>query len=332
MPDLSVIMATYNRRARLERALDGLAAQAPSCDAFEVVVVDDGSTDGTAAWLADLKFPFEIQVLRQENAGPAAARNRGVEAARAGIVLFLDDDVIAGPTLVGEHLRSHAREDRVAVIGPLASLPRYRQPWVAWEQRNIDRQYRAMLRGDWSPTFRQFWTGNASVARSAVLEAGGFDPTLRRGEDVELASRMVAHGIEFRFNPAASGTHHAERSLPSWCEMHRAYGRLEISIYRRFGEARAREILVDNWRGLHPATKRLVSSCLDRPALAAAARGVLEASIRAGATLPFLSRPAQAACGALSNLLYWSGAAEAMGTQGVRAVFATTAAPDREKK
>ena len=76
-PAISVIMPTYNRRATLERALEHLEAQTVGPDALQVVVCDDGSTDDTLERLAVRESPFELAVLTQPNAGPAAARNRG---------------------------------------------------------------------------------------------------------------------------------------------------------------------------------------------------------------------------------------------------------------
>jgi glycosyltransferase involved in cell wall biosynthesis len=149
---ITVVIPTYQRKERLSRVLTGLAHQTVAN--FDAVVVDDGSTDGTAQYLREARFPFEVRPLRQLNAGPAAARNAGVAAARGEIVLFLDDDVLPSPELVAEHLRAQSTQPRCAVMGPLGSLPRYPQPWVAWEQAMLEDQYAAMTRGDWAPTFR----------------------------------------------------------------------------------------------------------------------------------------------------------------------------------
>ncbi len=317
--DLSIVIPTYNRRARLSLVLEALSRQSVR-DRFEVVIVDDGSTDGTAAWLEKQAFPFPKQLISQRNSGPAAARNRGVQAARGRLVLFIDDDLVPDPQLVEEHLRVHAGEERVAVIGPLRSLPRYRQPWVTWEQQKVEKQYVAMLRGDWKPSFRQFWTGNASVARDSILEAGGFDPKYARAEDIELAARLAQRGVRFRFNPKAGGLHHAERSLASWSNMHRAYGRLEISIHGRFGHDNALDTLADNWSHLHALTKALVTACVGRPLLTAAVERLLTAQVRTATALR-LERTARIGCSLLANVLYWSGAAEVLGVEGLRAVF-----------
>jgi GT2 family glycosyltransferase len=276
-----------------------------------VVVVDDGSTDGTADWLASRKTPFALQIHRQANSGPANARNRGVQAARARTVVFIDDDVVPRPALLEEHLKSHAAEPDVAVIGPLLSLPHYPQPWVAWEQVQVERQYQAMREGKWRPTFRQFWTGNASVAREHVLGAGGFNPDFLRAEDIELATRLEQRrGVRFRFNPEAAGDHHAERSLHSWSRMHEAYGRLEKTIFSRLGEENALDLLAGNWSTLHPLTRALVRACLESPLRKRATAAALRQAIRAGALLPTAS-VAHRACSALANLLYWTSAAEA---------------------
>src|SRR5690349_20573388 len=159
-PRLSIVLPTFNRRPRLVRVLAALDKQTVAPGTFEVVVVDDGSTDDTAQWLAKTAVNgYTLRHLRQDNAGPAKARNRGVSEARGELILFIDDDVEPTPELVAEHLATHAEPDVVA-LGPLASLDHYSQPWVAWEQAKLEAQYAAMLRGDYEPTFRQFWTGN----------------------------------------------------------------------------------------------------------------------------------------------------------------------------
>ena len=186
---LSVVVPTYNRRDRLARVLAALERQNTPASQFEVVVVDDGSTDGTSDWLASFKSSYALQHVRLSNGGPARARNVGVERAAGEIVLFIDDDVEPTPELISEHLRFHAAERDIVVIGPLASLPSYPQPWVTWEQAMVESQYQAMQRGDWAPTFRQFWTGNASVAKAHVLGAGGF-ASLEELTSVDVSSAM----------------------------------------------------------------------------------------------------------------------------------------------
>jgi glycosyltransferase involved in cell wall biosynthesis len=321
LPRVSVVVPTYNRRSRLARVLLGFDRQALAPSEMEVVVVDDGSSDDTWSWLErERSRPYHVEALRQPNGGPARARNAGLAASRGELILFIDDDVEPTPSLVSEHLRSHAAERDVVVIGPLASLEHYAQPWVAWEQAKVEAQYAAMLRGDWAPTFRQFWTGNASVAKAHVLAAGGFDPALLRAEDIDLGRRLHERGLAFRFNPAARGLHHAERSLDAWIKMHASYGRLEVDIFGALGDEALIELLAGNFSGINPMTRWLVGFCRDKPLRQAVALRLLQGWLQAGAALP--ARPlAGAACGALANLAYWEASAHALGAERLDRVF-----------
>ena len=316
---VSVVTPTYNRRERLGRVLTALAAQDADPKTFEVVVVDDGSTDDTASFLEQQRFGFELRHVRQANAGPARARNVGIEAARGELVLFLDDDVVPAPHLVSEHVRSHD-DPQLAVIGPLASLPHYAQPWVAWEQDKLETQYSAMARGEYEATFRQFWTGNASVRREHLLAAGGFDTEFLRAEDVELGLRLKRLGVKFRFNPRALGHHHAERSLDSWARAQQSYGRLDVKIFERMGGHNEIEVLSDNWRHLHAITRGVVRSCIGHPRRHAAATRSIRALLEASQALPD-RRLARRACSILANLIYWEASAKELGPERAAQVF-----------
>jgi GT2 family glycosyltransferase len=300
--------------------LTGLSEQRLGPDRFEVVVVDDGSTDGTAERLEARERVFPLRLVRQKNGGPAAARNAGVAAAQGTLVLFIDDDVVPTPDLISEHLLSHQESPRLVVIGPLASLPKYRQPWVAWEQTKLEGQYTAMLRGDFAPSYRQFWTGNASLAKEHIVAVGGFDRSFKRGEDVELGQRLWTHGLEFRFNPRAIGVHHAERSLDSWSHAHASYGRLEIQIFRRFGEDDLVQELADNFGRLHRLSRWLVLRSVGRQIPFVAAKSLLRSTLRLSEYLP-VDALAQPACSALANLLYWNASAKELGTETIGEIF-----------
>lgn len=319
-PRVSIVIPTYNRRERLLRVLGALNRQTVPPELFEAVIVDDGSSDDTPELLARTETRFRLRPLRQKNGGPALARNTGLDAAEGELLLFLDDDVEPTPDLVLEHVKSHDAEANVVVMGPLASLSHYAQPWVAWEQEKLENQYREMMRGDWEPTFRQFWTGNASVARAHVIAAGGFDRSFNRAEDVELGRRLHERGLRFRFNPKARGLHHAERSLKAWVQMHKSYGTLEVQIFGGFGREDLVSTLAGNWSRIHPATRWLVSQCLGRPERHRFASLALETWLKVGAAT---KRPLAASqvCGALANLTYWQASADALGESGVREVF-----------
>lgn len=321
LPRVSVVVPTYNRRVRLARVLGGFDRQTVPASTFELVIVDDGSKDDTQRWLAENSVrSYAVKTLRQENGGPARARNAGIAAAAGELVLFIDDDVEPTPELVAEHLRFHDAEADIVVMGPLASLAHYAQPWVAWEQAKIERQYAAMERKEWEPSFRQFWTGNASVARAHILAAGGFDVSFNRAEDIELGRRMHERGLRFRFNPNARGLHHAERSLEAWIAMHKRYGELEVQIFGGSGDEELVDVLAHNWSTIHPATRWLVRKSLGRPLRHAAASRFLKGFLELGAKV---GKPvgAEQACGALANLMYWQASVDALGRDRAEAVF-----------
>ncbi len=238
-PKISVVIPTYNRRAQLEQVLLGFGAQDTPASDIEIIVVSDGSTDGTDEQLLAGRAPVPVNVIQQANQGPAVARNAGVAAATGDLILFIDDDVVAEPECVAVHLRAHEQTDgETVVIGPLLTPETWElEPWVQWEQNMLYKQYDAMARGDWEPTARQFYTGNASLARDRFLESGGFDASFRRGEDVELAYRLNDTGMAFAFDPAARAFHHARRSYESWLSNASSYGRNDAMLWRDSGQA-----------------------------------------------------------------------------------------------
>lgn len=309
---VSVVVPTYNRKQRLARVLSALERQTLAPELFEVVVVDDGSTDGTADSLRQQRRRLQVRAISQTNGGPARARNAGVAAADGKYLVFLDDDVEPTPTLLAEHLRCHEGRPNLVVLGPLSSLSHYAQPWVAWEQAMLELQYLAMERGDYQPTFRQFWTGNASLEREHVVAEGGFNVEFLRGEDVELGYRLHLRGLKFVFNPKAQGFHHAERSLASWMHAHESYGRLEVEVFSYSGEQHLLTTLSENWQRLHPATRVLIKQCLDRPLRYDLAtrtlQGVLELEKRTGRAIA-----ASKLCSVLANLVYWQASVKALG-------------------
>src|ERR1700719_3669758 len=130
MLKISVIVPTYNRRELIERTIQTLFDQDLPPDQYEVVVVVDGSRDGTAEYLNSLRPACRFVVLEQPaNRGQGSAKNVGLAAARGEIVVFLDDDLLCERTLLSEHLRAHEGPGRSLVVGYImletSSLPKF---------------------------------------------------------------------------------------------------------------------------------------------------------------------------------------------------------------
>jgi GT2 family glycosyltransferase len=313
---VSVITPTYNRRESLLATLRALERQTFPADQFEVLVIVDGGTDGSADACRGLQVPYTLRVIEQDNAGPAVARNAGCEQARAPLLVFLDDDVIPDAEFLMAHWRVHQQAPKRVVIGPLLRPPNARlQPWVYWELATLERQYDDMARGKWEPTPRQFYTGNASLARAATLEACGFNPEFRRAEDVEMAYRLQASGYTFVFAPQARGLHHAQRSFASWQSIASAYGRADVMMARALALPRILEVIgVEFHQRLKPL-QFVARACVSHPPLLGATVAVSGAAARLLAILPGKAgqRLSSAAFSVIFNLLFWAGVAGEIG-------------------
>jgi glycosyltransferase involved in cell wall biosynthesis len=312
MPRVSVVVPTFNRCASLRRLLDALAAQTFPVTDFEVVVVDDGSTDGTNQMLERLNPSYTLRRLWQANCGPALARNRGVAAAHGELIVFLDDDVVPLPELLAEHVAAHGDASDLVVIGPMSPPSDWHRPvWVRWEEEMLLAQYRAMLAGEYPCTARQFYTGNASLPRARFLDAGGFDGTFRRAEDVELAYRLRDRGARFLFSPRADVKHFASRSFAAWCRTPYQYGRYDVAMGREKGHE-AFSCAVHEFHDRHPLNRLLAQMCIGRQPLVTGTVTLLRVVALAA---PRLGVPvaARLALSAIFNLLYWQAVSDELG-------------------
>jgi glycosyltransferase involved in cell wall biosynthesis len=313
-PLVTVVVPTYNRLPRLRRVLRALEEQTFPRNDYEIVVVSDGCTDGTDDYLAEAARSGGLTVTSQKNSGPAAARNRGVELARGDLVLFVDDDVVAARDLVEQHVSSHDAAGRDAiVIGPMMTPPDFSmRPWVQWEQAMLYKQYDALKAGRFVPSFRQFYTGNASLPRARFVAAGGFDTRFRRAEDVELAYRLDRDGIAFVWNPDAVGLHYADRPFESWLRTAYDYGAYEVVFCRDEGQDPEFVRVRAEFQGRNPVIRALVRLFVAAPRLTGALpvplRGLAQVGTRVGATT--VSR---VALSALFNTWYYLGMASAIG-------------------
>jgi glycosyltransferase involved in cell wall biosynthesis len=307
-PYFSVVIPTYNRLGRLRQVITALEQQTYPLDAYEVIVISDGSTDGTEAYLEALSSTMRLRWFSQANRGPAAARNAGIQKAGGEFIVFIDDDVVPEPQLLGEHARSHqeACQD-VVVLGPLLTPEGFEMsPWIRWEQEMLMKGYRALLRGDWPASARQFYTGNASLRRSHLLAVGGFDEGLRRAEDVELAYRLANKGLDFVFNIHAAGMHFAERSFRAWLDAAHTYGRNDVIFARDRNQKWLLSAVRQEFQDRHFLIRSLVRVCRGRSRLTEIASTALKLAADA-ATLLRARGTERFAYSGLFNLQYYTG-------------------------
>jgi glycosyltransferase involved in cell wall biosynthesis len=239
-PLFSVVVPTYNRGEALAVALEAWGRQRPVDVPFEVVVVDDGSTDGTAELLTGYRHErFRLRTHRQDNAGPAAARNRGLAMVEGELVLFTGDDIEPHPDLLAEHRAGHveAADDDVAILG-LTGWPA--GAVLTATMRHVDgvgaQQFSYHYFRDGAEyDFRHFYTSNVSLRRDLLeLEPEGFrtDFPSAAFEDAELAYRLSMHGLRIRYRAAARADHHHHYDASTFCARQRRCGAMAAVLYR----------------------------------------------------------------------------------------------------
>jgi glycosyltransferase involved in cell wall biosynthesis len=256
--EASIVIPTYNRVEKLAGCLKALSKQTQPASDFEVVVVVDGSTDGTLEALTRLETSYTLRVIRQSNAGQAIALNRGATEARGRISIFLDDDIIVKPQFVAEHLRLHHTRDRAVGIGQLTlTLPSGADWFARGFARDWHNHYEELNRGKRQPDWDDCYGGNMSVSRAAFIAVGGNVTDLRRGYDVELAYRLKQYGCSFEYLPEASGNQYESKGIRELAadaefageasvELARRHPTTETKLFGHFGEHRRSWILL--WR------------------------------------------------------------------------------------
>ena len=235
MADFSVVIPTFNRMDVLPEVLAALEAQEGAPD-FEVVVVDDGSTDGTAEWLEQGSWRVPVQAVSQENAGPAAARNRGVTLASGGRVAFLGDDTVPSRGWLAAHQRAaDARPDRgrLAVLGYTGWHPRLRlNPFLEYiNEHGLQFGY-ALIDDPEKVPFNFFYTSNVSLPRELLL-AEPFDLGFPYAawEDIELSYRLDKAGMRMVYEPAATVAHDHPTSLERFTSRQEKAGYSAVVFY-----------------------------------------------------------------------------------------------------
>ena len=254
MIELSIVIPTYNRAERLRVCLEALNRQTQAASEFEVVVVIDGSTDRTIEMLERFQAPYLLRSIRQENSGQARALNRGILEAAGRYILFLDDDIVADPQLVAEHLQAQHQYPRAVVIGQITLSLAADAGWYAqafaqgWRDH-----YEGLNRQKKEFTWEDCYSGNMSAPREALLACGGFDANVIRGFDVELARVLEKAGYSLIYWPSALACQDEGKSFRQLSRDAENAGKADVLLYRqdplRLSESLA-SLAQGSWRKL----------------------------------------------------------------------------------
>lgn len=280
---VSVVIATYNRQPLLRRLLEQLDAQTLDPERFEAIAIDDGSAEDTKRALASLETRYRHRIERQDNAGPAVARQRGVDIAVGKIIVFLDDDMQITPTFLACHLAKHAEPDTV-VLGrlrpdaKLADMPLFERFYA----RMLQKQGDDFASGKEVVHGHNIYTGNVSLPRELFLRAGGFDPAFRALEDEELGIRLEKAGARFAFTNEGESVHGSDwTSMQKWMDRALRDGVFQTKLARKHPDVATSS----PWRhlpNLNPVSRPFMALSLTAPKAASVIAG---AAIRTAAAL-----------------------------------------------
>ncbi|ABB58111.1 Glycosyltransferase, GT2 family [Synechococcus elongatus PCC 6311] len=247
----SVVIPTYNRRPILEKCLRALEQQQISAETaiagYEVVVVDDGSTDGTVDWLKAQASEFpHVRLFEQDHQGPARARNLGVQQAQGDTIIFIDSDLVVTPPFLQAHAtglekgRQRLGSDRCFTYGAVINTCNFDNPTA--EPFKVT---------DFSNAY--FATGNVAIARHWLETAGLFDTAfqLYGWEDLELGVRLKNLGLKLIRCPEAVGYHwHPPFSLeqiPKLIDQESQRGRMGVLFYQKHPTWEVRLMIQMTW-------------------------------------------------------------------------------------
>jgi glycosyltransferase involved in cell wall biosynthesis len=231
LPSVSVVIASHRGPERVGACLEGLAAQDYPRDRFEVVVVDDGSPVPLAPRVEEFATELRVNAHRQDNAGPAAARNAGAWRATGELVAFTDDDCLPASDWVRRLVEALFAQPGALAGGTVRNLLHH-DPYAEATHGLVaflDERY-----GDDSAR-RFFTSSNIAVSRAEFLAVGGFDETfpVPGGEDRELCERWSAEGRPLARAPHAVVWHAHAMTFRSFVRQHRNYGRGAYQVRRR---------------------------------------------------------------------------------------------------
>jgi peptidoglycan/xylan/chitin deacetylase (PgdA/CDA1 family)/GT2 family glycosyltransferase len=236
----SVIIPTYQRRELALALVRSLSRQEFGAS-FEVIVVVDGSNDGSACALREIEAPFQVTVLEQPNQGAAAARNRGAAVAHGELLLFLDDDMEAHPRLLAEHDFSH-RAGADVVLGHIPLHPQSPPNILSGAVKGwTDERLKRLSSPEAALTLHDLLTGQLSLARELFYRIGGFDISFTFNgsfgdEDIDFGYRLMCAGCRIVFNPNAISCQNYVVQPRQYLAQWREAGRADVAFARKHPE------------------------------------------------------------------------------------------------
>jgi glycosyltransferase involved in cell wall biosynthesis len=235
---VSVIIPTYNRKSFLRETLASLAKQTYPFDCFEVIIVDDGSTDGTEAIISET-FPFTLRYFWQGNQGDAAARNVGVQQSQADYLVFLDDDILVEPDYLAHLINAHEMHQNRIVVGTCNLVAEEKTPFSESLHTPFDSSQRQTIM---ELPFRDVFSNNMSLRREAYFKIGMMQGLDFHGSsmwcDLDFSYRAYRQDFEFRRSTKAVCSHrdHTSHSLDNYKKRMRTAAYRAVVLFQKYPE------------------------------------------------------------------------------------------------
>lgn len=240
--ELSIIIPTFNRLRILKEVLEALEqCQSPE-DGYEVIVVSDGSSDGTNEWLREWTPRYPFHFIEQAHSGPSAARNLGVQSAVSNRLLFLGDDIIPDRELLVAHAKrakEYDNSDDIAVLGYVTWDARMRLTPFLSHINEYGLQFGYSLISNYEDVpYNFFYTSNISVSKSRFIELGGFDREFSSAmwEDIEFGYRFKQAGMRIVYEPRAQARHYHPMGPRQFAKRRKNSGQKAVVFARKHPE------------------------------------------------------------------------------------------------
>ncbi len=219
--ETSIIIPTYNREKILYKCLQALNKQSYPANKFEIIIINDNSTDNTETMINNIKIKPNLIYRNKDHSGPAGARNTGLKIAKGEFIVFIDDDIIVNSAFLDAHIQEQKRNQKVIVHGPVIYT------------NNLDNPTKEEMKiTDFSRSY--FATGNVSIRKDYLMKSGLFNENFTEygWEDLELGIRLKKMGLKAKRATEAKGFHlkysFSPEKIPSILEKEQQRGRMAV--------------------------------------------------------------------------------------------------------
>lgn len=237
--DFSVIVPAFNAEKTLSFCLESLLAQTVPKEQYEVIVVDDGSTDRTS----EIARRYDVRYFFQNNRGPATARNHGARVARGHIILFTDSDCVPASNWIEEMTMPFTDPDVSAVKGSYRT--QQRELVARFAQQEFEDRYDMLLKHSHIDMVDSY---SAAFRKEVFTTAGGFDESFPKAnnEDTELSYRLASRGYKMIFKPSAIVYHRHPATLSRYLKVKFWRGYWRMMVYRRYPQKALKDSYTPN--------------------------------------------------------------------------------------